>query len=263
MSSSIPVSAYIITLNEQDNIGACLDRLVEFDEVVVVDSGSSDATVAIAESYPNTKVSFNEWPGFSEQKAHALNLCSNDWVLNVDADEILSDAYLDVVRETVTADEADALESNRTLYRWGRKPRHFGGDDRLIRLFRKSCGHYEPRRVHESISITGKIARTDATIIHNENLTFTQRVHKANKYSQAKAEDKFEKGHKASVITVSLIFPLTFVQVYLLKGHFLDGVGGLMTAMNAAYYNFMKYAKLREMHKLAALNKNAAGHQIR
>lgn len=258
MSNSIPVSAFIITLNEQDNIGACLDRLVEFDEVIVVDSGSSDATVAIVENYPNAKVSFNEWPGFSEQKSHALSLCSNEWVLNVDADEIISDEYLDELRATVAADEADALESNRTLYRWGRKPRHFGGDDRLIRLFRKSHGHYEPRRVHESISVEGKIAQTDASIVHNENLTFSQRVDKSNKYSQAKAEDKFEKGHGASALTVTLIFPLTFLQVYVFKGHFLDGVGGLMTAMNAAYYNFMKYAKLREMHQLAALRKRKA-----
>lgn len=255
MSTTIPVSAYIITLNEQENIGACLDRLVEFDEVILVDSGSSDATVAIAEHYPNVKVTYNEWPGFSEQKSHALSLCSNEWVLNIDADELITDEYLDELRRVVADDEVDGLESNRTLYRWGRKPRHFGGDDRLIRLFRKSHGHYQPRRVHESITVTGKIAQTNATIIHNENLTFSQRVDKSNKYSQAKAEDKFEKGDRASVLTVSLIFPLTFIQVYLLKGHFLDGVGGLMTAMNAAYYNFMKYAKLREMYQIAALRK--------
>ena len=256
MSQTLPVSAYIITLNEQENIGACLDRLVEFDEVILVDSGSTDATLAIASNYPNVKASFNEWPGFSEQKSHALSLCKNEWVLNIDADELISDEYLDELRRIVEANEVDALESNRTLYRWGRKPRHFGGDDRLIRLFRKSHGHYEPRRVHESITVEGRIAKTDATIIHNENLTFGQRVDKSNKYSQAKAEDKFEKGQRASVLTVWLIFPVTFIQVYLLKGHFLDGVGGLMTAMNAAYYNFMKYAKLREMYQIAAVKKN-------
>jgi len=255
MSDSIPVSAFIITLNEQENIGACLDRLVEFDEVIIVDSGSTDATLAIAENYPNVKASFNAWPGFSEQKSHALSLCSNEWVLNIDADEIISDGYLDELRRVVRSNEVDGLESNRTLYRWGRKPRHFGGDDRLIRLFRKSCGHYEPRRVHESITVTGKIEQTEATIIHHENLSFSQRVDKSNKYSQAKAEDKYEKGHRASWLTVTLIFPLTFIQVYFFKGHFLDGIGGLMTAMNAAYYNFMKYAKLREMHQLAALKK--------
>lgn len=251
MSQTLPVSAFIITLNEQENIGACLDRLVEFDEVILVDSGSTDATLAIASEYPNVKASFNAWPGFSQQKAHALSLCQHEWVLNIDADEILTDAYLDEVRKIVSDNKVDGLESNRTLYRWGKKPRHFGGDDRLIRLFRKSKGHYEDRRVHESISVAGEIASTDATIIHNENLTFSQRVDKSNKYSQAKAEDKFDKGHNVSALTLFLIFPVTFLQVYLFKGHFLDGIGGLMTAMNASYYNFMKYAKLREMHRLA------------
>ena len=188
-----------------------------------------------------------------------MSLCRNEWVLNVDADEVLTDDYLDAVRGLVEADDHDALESTRTLYRWGRKPRHFGGEDRLIRLFRKSCAHYEERRVHESISVSGRVAKTDATIIHNENLTFSQRVDKANKYSQAKAEDKFDKGQSASVLTVTLIFPLTFLQVYVFKGHFLDGLGGLMTAMNAAYYNFMKYAKLREMHRLARFRQRQSG----
>ncbi|MEX2469999.1 MAG: glycosyltransferase family 2 protein [Pseudohongiellaceae bacterium] len=250
MSTSIPVSVFIITRDEAENIGPCLDRLVEFDEVILVDSGSTDATLALAQQYPNVKTSFNEWPGFSRQKALAMSLCNNDWVLNVDADEILTDEYLMEVRRVVQENRVDALESNRTLYRWGRRPRHFGRDDRLIRLFRKEAGSYEDRRVHESISIDGEVEKTEATIVHNENLTFSQRVEKANKYSQAKAEDKFDKGHRANPLVLIFIFPVTFIQLYLFKGHFLDGMDGLVTSMNAAFYNFMKYAKLREMHKL-------------
>lgn len=252
-NTGIPVSVFIITRDEEDNIGHCLDRLVEFDEVILVDSGSTDATLAIAQQYPNVKTSFNEWPGFSRQKAHAMSLCRNEWVLNVDADEILTDRYIDEVRRVVSENTVDALESNRTLYRWGRRPRHLGRDDRLIRLFRKSCAHYEERRVHESITVEGKVEQTDATIIHNENLTFSRRVAKANHYSQAKAEDKFEKGHRAPLIVVLFIAPVTFLQIYLFKGHFLDGVEGVITSMNAAFYNFMKYAKLRELHRLEKL----------
>ena len=245
--SRIPVSVYMITLNEEANIGKALDHMADFDEVIVVDSGSTDNTVTIAESYPNVKCSYNQWPGFSEQKSHAMSLCSNEWVLNVDADEILTDDYIAETRRLVAEDSYDALESNRTHYRWGSRPRHFGKDDRLIRLFRKSCGHYEVRRVHESISIKGKVATTNATILHNENLTYTQRIDKSNKYSQARAEDKFDKGSKASVLTLIFIFPLTFIQVYFIKGHFLDGVDGLLTSMNSAFYSFMKYAKLWEL----------------
>ncbi len=249
MFQKIPVSAYIITLNEANNIGACLDRLVEFDEVILVDSGSTDGTVELASHYENVKASFHQWSGFSEQKAHALSLCRNDWVLNIDADEILTDKYLEEVIRVVGENKVDALESNRTLYRWGKMPKHFGGDDRLIRLFRKSAGHYEPRRVHEGISIEGKVEKTDATINHLENLTYSQRIDKSNKYSQAKAEDKFEKGNGVSVLTLVFVFPLTFIQYYFFKGYFLGGVDGLLTSFNAAFYNFMKYAKLWELKK--------------
>lgn len=249
MFQKIPVSAYIITRNEAHNIGACLDRLVEFDEVILVDSGSTDGTVELASQYENVKASFQQWSGFSEQKAHALSLCGNDWVLNVDADEILTDEYLEEVIRVVKENKVDALESNRTLYRWGKRPKRFEGDDRLIRLFRKSAGHYEPRRVHESISIEGEIEKSEATINHHENLTFSQRIDKSNKYSEAKAEDKFDKGNGVSIITLIFVFPLTFIQIYFFKGYFLDGVDGLLTSMNTAFYNFMKYAKLWELKK--------------
>ncbi len=249
MKAKIPVSVYMITLNEEANIGAALERMTEFDEVIVVDSGSRDRTVEIADGYPNVRTSFRSWEGFAAQKSHAMSLCRNEWVLNVDADEILTDAFIEEVRKTVAADEVDALESTRTLYRWGKRPRHPGGTNRLIRLFRKSAGHYPERRVHESISIDGRTARTEAAILHYENLTYTERVAKANRYSEARAEDKFDAGETASLWTLLFIFPLIFHQHYFLKGHILDGVDGLLTSMNAAFYAFMKYAKLWELHR--------------
>lgn len=249
MSEKIPVSIYMIVLNEEANIAAALERMTEFDEVIIVDSGSRDRTVEIADGYPNVKTSFHHWEGFAAQKAHAMSLCRNEWVLNIDADEILTEQYIEEVRRVVVANEVDALESTRTLYRWGKRPRHPGGTDRLIRLFRKSAGHYPERRVHESISIDGKVARTEATILHNENLTYTERVAKSNRYSEARARDKFDKGDRVSLPTLLFIFPLTFHQHYFLKGHVFDGVDGLLTSMNAAWYAFMKYAKLWEMRR--------------
>ncbi len=249
MSEKIPVSIYMIVLNEEANIAAALDCMREFDEVIVVDSGSRDRTVEIADGYANVKTSFHHWEGFAAQKAHAMSLCRNEWVLNIDADEILTEQYIEEARRVVAANEVDALESTRTLYRWGKRPRHPGGTDRLIRLFRKSAGHYPERRVHESISIDGKVARTEATILHNENLTYTERVAKSNRYSEARARDKFDKGDKVSLPTLLFIFPLTFHQHYFLKGHVFDGIDGLLTSMNAAWYAFMKYAKLWEMRR--------------
>ena len=246
---TLPVSAYVITLNEAANIGACLDRLVEFDEVILVDSGSGDGTVEIASQYSNVKSSFNAWQGFSNQKTHALSLCSNEWVINVDADEILTDELIDEIRRVVTENKVDALECSRVLRRWGIEPRSFEKSDRLVRLFRKSTGSYPVRRVHEYISINGEVGKTEAAIEHHENLTYSQRIEKANCYSQARAEDKLENGARSSVMILIFVFPVSFIQSYLLKGNFLDGVDGLLSSMNTAYYKFMKYAKLWELKK--------------
>ena len=147
----------------------------------------------------------------------------------------------------------EALQSNRLLLRHGERVRHFGGEDRLIRFFRKSSGHYQNRRVHESISVIGKVKSTPARILHFENLTLSQRFEKANRYSQLKAEDKLERGDIANVLIIILIFPISFIQFFVFKGHFLGGINGFITAMNAAFYNFMKYAKLRELRKIKDL----------
>lgn len=248
-TSKIPASVFMITLNEEKVIANSLASVATFAEVIIVDSGSTDRTIEIAEQFPNVTVSYNAWPGFSEQKAHAMSLCSYPWVFNLDADEIPTQEYIDEVRQLIAEDSHDALESNRTLIRWGQKPRNFSKNDRLIRFFRRECGHYEVRRVHESISITGSVKKTDATILHNENLSLSQRFTKSNRYSELKAQDKFDKNENASLASIILMFPITFLQVYLFKGHFLDGLEGFNTSMNAAFYTYMKYAKLREMHQ--------------
>ena len=249
MNKVIAASVYMITLNEEKNIAESLASVSDFAEVIIVDSGSSDQTLKIAEKFPNARVFHNDWPGFSEQKAHAMSLCSHPWVFNLDADEMPTEEFLREVRTLISEDTHDALESNRTLIRWGKQPKNFSKNDRLIRFFRKSCGRYEVRRVHESISISGSVKKTQATILHKENLSLSQRFTKSNRYSELKAEDKFEKNQNASLASIVLMFPITFLQVYLFKGHFLDGLEGFNTSMNAAFYTYMKYAKLREMHQ--------------
>jgi len=249
MNKVIAASVYMITLNEEKNIAESLASVSDFAEIIIVDSGSSDQTLKIAEKFPNVRVFHNDWPGFSEQKAHAMSLCSHPWVFNLDADEMPTEEFLREVRTLISEDTHDALESNRTLIRWGKQPKNFSKNDRLIRFFRKSCGRYEVRRVHESISISGSVKKTQATILHKENLSLSQRFTKSNRYSELKAEDKFEKNQNASLASIVLMFPITFLQVYLFKGHFLDGLEGFNTSMNAAFYTYMKYAKLREMHQ--------------
>lgn len=247
--TTIPVSVYVITKNEEANITRLLNNLQNFAEVIIVDSGSTDRTLEIANSYPNTKVSFNQWPGFGEQKAHALSLCSHSWVLNLDADETLSDKFVEELKQFLTQDKFVAIRSTRILLRWGRQPRSFGGIEKLIRLFKKDCGYYESRQVHESISINGEIQESDAAILHHENLSYSERIEKTVFYAKLKAQDKFKKGDKTNMAVVLLIFPLAFIRTYLFKGHFMDGFGGILTSVNVALYNYMKYANLWDMNK--------------
>jgi len=252
----IPVSVYVITKNEEENIVNLLDNLLNFSEVIIVDSGSSDRTLEFAEAYPNTKVSFNQWPGFGEQKAHALSLCTFPWVLNLDADESLSDSFIEELEQFITQDKFVALRSTRILLRWGSQPRSFGKAEKLIRLFKKECGYYESRQVHESISINGEIKEAEVAILHHENLSYSQRIGKTVFYAKLKAEDKFNNGDKTNMLVVLLIFPFTFIRTYLFKGHFLDGFGGILTSVNVAFYNYMKYANLWNMNKRAKRNSN-------
>ncbi|MDG2090768.1 MAG: glycosyltransferase family 2 protein [Gammaproteobacteria bacterium] len=251
---TIPVSVYVITKNEEENIARLLDNLKSFAEVIIVDSGSTDRTLEIANSYSNTKVSFNQWPGFGEQKAHALALCSFPWVLNLDADETLSDSFIEKLEKFIVQDKFVALKSTRKLLRWGRQPRSFGGVEKLIRLFKKDCGHYESRQVHESISINGEIKESEAAILHHENLSYSQRIEKTVFYAKLKAQDKFNNGDKTNMLVVIIIFPLTFIRIYLFKGHFMDGFGGVLTSVNVAFYNYMKYSNLWDLNKKAQKN---------
>ncbi len=253
MQNPILASVFIITLNEEANIANALDKMAEFDEVILVDSGSTDDTVKMAKRYPNVKIFYKDFQGFSEQKAYALSLCSNDWVLNIDADELLTDEFVNAVRTTIAEDKIDALESTRTLLRWGKTPKGFSKPERLIRFFRKSKGSYPARRVHESIQIDGKIGLTEATILHCENLSLSERLAKSNRYSELRAIDKYECGSSVSIVSVVLSFPATFIRLYLFKGLCFDGVEGVLTSMNASFYAFMKYAKLWEFNNRAGL----------
>jgi len=253
MSAAVlAVSVYLITRNEAGNLRRLLPTLTQFAEVVIVDCGSTDATLDVARQFTNTRIAYRAWTGFSDQKNHALSLCSQPWVLNLDADEALTSDYLDAIQQLMLADNADALLGPRILLRWGKRSRSFAKDDMLVRFFRRGAGHYPPARVHERLVINGNTATTTACLLHHENLGFGERIQKSNQYSQLKAEDKFARGARCTMAQLLLVFPLAFVACYVGKGYVLDGAAGILTSMNHAYYCFMKYAKLWELQQANA-----------
>jgi glycosyltransferase involved in cell wall biosynthesis len=255
---ALRVSVYIITLNEAANLRRLLPQLSAFSEVVIVDCGSADGTLEVARSFENVRLSYRAWTGFSDQKNHALSLCREEWVLNLDADEELTSGFLAEMHTVLKSDRYDALRTRRKLLRWGKASRSFIKDDVLIRLFRKRCGHYAFARVHEQLQIDGRVCDSSVHFLHHEDLTFTQRMRKSNQYSELKALDKFAKGKRVTVLHVVLIFPLRLLQTYVFKGCFLDGVDGVLTSMNVAWYHFMQYAKLWELAKLEAVQEKTA-----
>jgi glycosyltransferase involved in cell wall biosynthesis len=245
----LPISVYLITRNEEHNLRRLLPTLAQFAQVVIVDCGSTDATLHVAWQFSNVMTAYRGWTGFSDQKNYALSLCSQPWVLNLDADEELTPDYVAAMQALIQHDDADALQSRRKLLRWGKAPRTLLQDDVLIRFFRRGVGHYPAAKVHERLAIRGKVKDSSALILHHENLSFGERIQKSNQYSQLKAEDKFAKGKRCSLAHLLLVFPLSFLNCYVSKGCFLDGADGLLTSMNHAYYNFMKYAKLWELNQ--------------
>ncbi len=252
-STALPVSVYLITRNEAGNLKRLLPTLAQFAEVIIVDCGSTDATLEVARQFTNTKIAFRAWTGFSDQKNHALSLCTQPWVLNLDADEALTHDYLAAMQQLMVADNADALLGPRILLRWGKRSRSFAKDDMLVRCFRRGAGHYPPARVHERLVINGNTVTTTACLLHYENLGFGERVQKSNQYSQLKAEDKFARGARCTLAHLLLVLPLAFICCYIGKGYVLDGAAGILTSMNHAYYNFMKYAKLWELQQKNAM----------
>ncbi len=160
---SIPVSVYIICKNEENHIERVLESVKDFDEIIVVDSGSTDATLDICSRY--TKGIYQQkWLGFSKQKEYAKNLCSNEWVLNLDADEEISDLLKEEIVDAVEMDALDGLDIRISSQYMGEFNHPYAKYNSRIRFFRKSLGHYPEKLVHESICLTGNIGKAKGFI---------------------------------------------------------------------------------------------------
>jgi glycosyltransferase involved in cell wall biosynthesis len=219
--------------------------LVEFDEVIVVDCGSVDKTPEIAKSFPNVKFFYHEWEGFARQKQWALNQCSHEWVVNVDADEHVTPELAAVINDTVTRNVVDGLYFVISDVFMGRACRRWKVSGRM-HCFKKSLGSYNlENEVHEGIIFTGrKIEKTKAAILHYGIPDIKTAVEKQNHYSSLKALEKFKKGKKASILKLLFVCQFTFLMQYFGKQNFRDGWVGLIRSCFLANYAFMKEAKL-------------------
>ena len=246
------ISATIITIDEEAHLARCLESLKDIaDEIIVVDSGSRDRTPEIAGDF-KAKVFSRNFTNYAEQKNYAASQARNDWILSLDADECLSEALrgrlLDLKK---TQPLADAYAFPRKAFYLQRWICHSGWyPDYKIRLYRRSKGSWKGEFVHESVSVNGRISRIDADLLHYTCDSLSEHLQRLDHYTTLSARAMYQEGKKPT-LRGCLSSPLSaFLKAYLWKAGFLDGRQGLIIAVLAGYYNFLKHAKLWEMQQL-------------
>lgn len=245
---TIPASVYIITKDAARHLRRALESVADFAEIIVLDSGSSDETCAIAREYTD-KVIFQEWLGFSRQKTRALSLCRHEWVLNLDADEEVSSELRAEIVQTINENAVDALSipfDDRFCF----SPNH-AWVQRVskVRFFRKSVAHYGDETVHEGVSIDGRVVTTRGVIVHYGESSIAVKVDKNNFYSSLRSAQDFQGGRSVSAGKILVAFPLAFWRSYLLRRQCFNGMNGFIASMINGFYAFLKAAKLYESRR--------------
>lgn len=235
----------MITQNEAHNIEACL-RSVQFaDQLVVLDSGSTDATLQIARSMGAEVGTSPDWQGFGIQKNRALALANSDWVLSLDADERVTPELQAEIRATLAAPAFDVYSFPRLSSYCGQYMRHSGWyPDRVTRLFRRDAARFSDDLVHEKIITSGQVGQLRSPLLHESFRSLEAVLDKANRYSSAGAQSLLDKGKTASVGKALGHGLWAFIRTYFLRLGFLDGRMGLVLAISNAEGTYYRYLKL-------------------
>jgi len=243
-----PISIFIIARDEADRIGRTIEAARGLsDDIIVVDSGSTDGTQAVAEQL-GARVVFNAWPGYGQQKRFAEDLCRHDWMLNLDADEVLPS---DLAAEIAALFEgngpgADAYKLRiAEIFPGEQAPHRFAYALAPVRLYRKAKGRYSPSPVHDRVDLEpdARIGRLKGTVHHYSVRSLGEQMEKLNAYSDAQADDLDQRGVTVSAFRLVVEFPANFIKAYFGRRHGLRGVYGFMTAMNYAFYRYLRVAK--------------------
>lgn len=226
------LSAIIIAKNEEHNLRRCLLSLQWVDEIIVLDSGSTDNTVQIAKEFTN-KVYETDWQGYGVQKQRALSYASGDWVLNIDADESVSDELKHAMMRVMAVDSYDAFRIPIRMFFYNKLLRYSSSPTRHIRLFKKQGTSYSNDIVHEKIVLAkgAKIGRLKAPLVHHSFKDVSHVLEKINRYSSYSAKIKLNNKKPASLSKTMFGSCWMFFRSYLLQGGFLDGKAGLVFAL--------------------------------
>jgi glycosyltransferase involved in cell wall biosynthesis len=249
----LKISATIITLNEAEHIQLACESLSWADEIVVVDSGSTDETRQIAAAC-GARVIENSWPGFAAQKQFAAEQAAHEWIFSLDADERVSEelrSSILAVRELAESQLADGYSIARRAFYMGRWIRGGGWyPDRQLRLYNKTRGRWQGPHIHESVKLNqgARVAGLAGDILHYPGGDAAEH-HRliGERYAPLGARQMFEQGRRTSPLKIALVGPATFARSFILKGGFRDGLAGFSIARFAAHHAFLKYLMLWEL----------------
>jgi glycosyltransferase involved in cell wall biosynthesis len=249
------LSIIIITKNAAAHIKACLTSVAWCDEIIVVDCGSSDNTVALCRSFTEKVYITDDWPGFGPQKNRALAKATGDWVLSIDADERVTPALQQEIKPAISQTSVTAFRIPRQSRYCGQWIKHSGWTpDYVIRLFKRDCGRFSDDLVHEKVQVLqGDIGTLKSPLLHYSFNSLEEVLEKVNRYSTANAQMAYAKGKKSSLKKAIFHGLWAFVRTYVLRAGFLDGRVGFMLAVSNAegtYYRYLKLMYLQELMRI-------------
>ena len=246
-----PLSVVIITYNNADTLEACLREVDWADELVVLDSGSTDATVRIAQAH-GARLAVHPFDDYGPQKQRAYDMASHHWILNLDADEILSPGTREII-------EAALVAPRHVGFRLPRRERMFwtvqhrrSWRNAHLRLFDRRHGGMNDVEVHSAVEVRGAVKTLSrADFVNNGDSDIATRVEKINRYSTGMVAHKLRKRQRYAGVRMVLYPPLFFFRQYVGKRYFLNGWAGYIASVTGAFYAFLKYAKLYEARRNA------------
>lgn len=244
--SLISASVFILTKNEAHNIERVIESIRDFEDIVVVDSGSTDGTVELARKYTD-RVYVKDWLGWSRQSDLAADLCVHDWVLKLDADEQATPELLEDIRAAIPDTTLSGLSTPFDDRFLNQPNSHWVRRNAKVRFWRKSRGHFGDEYVHEGVQLTGPVRSAQGCIVHYGESSISIKLLKNDSYSSLKAKERYDRGRHFSLGTLLIAFPLAFLRSYILRRSCCNGISGLIGSTINAFYAFLKEAKLYEL----------------
>jgi glycosyltransferase involved in cell wall biosynthesis len=247
------ITVTILTKNNEDTIKMCLDSVKAFKNIILVDSGSADRTLEIAQEYDNCEIIQKEWMGFSGQKQFAVDNAKTEWIFNLDSDEVATDSVLEFISKANLDSDVRGLAFMSNDVILGRAAPDIVRLGSKIRMFNKNFAHYDTTNlVHESLILKGKKVESGTRILHYGLKSFEIWTNKINSYSSLKSAEKFNKGKRYSSAKIVFAFLFSFIKSYIIQRNFAYGIRGFIMSMNVSYYAFLKEAKLFELYEKKA-----------